>query len=192
MTPTAPSTGSPMRHPASRSGRSPAAGGSFTLAAALILAPLLWAHPAAAQESPSAAWQAGVVAGVPGSFSGHAFAGVEAGMFRDRWGGVVTGHYGAGNGYQSLLTGGGPAARLFQLDEFRVQGWAGAGFLREELDSGPARSSLVALLSLRVRRPLGRTVASAGLTWMGGRLDGEDFVTTAPINGVRLTLGIGF
>jgi hypothetical protein len=147
--------------------------------------------PGQAVEGPAVRWQLGVLVGVTGSFSGHAFGGLEGAAFRDRWGVSGTVHGGTGNGYRSVLAGAGPAARLAELGSVELQGWAGPGYLREELDSGHVRSAFVAILGLGARRSLGPGAVTVRVNWVGGSLDAEDFVTSAPIRGFRISAGFG-
>lgn len=171
---------------------------AMSMVLALATAPVaLAAQEPPEAEAPGAAsvdvrWQLGALLGVTGRLSGHAFGGVEGAIFRGRWGAAGMLHGGTGNGYRSLLTGAGPSVEVTRVSGFRIQAWGGPGYLREELDTSHTRASLVGIVSASARRKLSRGAVTVRVSWLGGSLDGEDFVTSAPISGFRLSAGFGW
>lgn len=147
--------------------------------------------PPSPADGPTVRWHLAGLLGTPASFSGHAIGGLEGTILRGRWGGSGTIQLGFGSEYGSLFVGAGPGGELASAGNVQILGWAGPAWFRETLDAGPSRSTLVGTITIGVRRPVSLGAVSLRVTWLGGRLEGEDFVTSAPISGFRLSVGVG-
>ena len=121
----------------------------------------------------------------------HPFGGLEATLFRGRFGAAATGHLGSGNDYRSTLLAAGPALHIADLGATAFSAWGGVARYQEELDVGPSRQVTGALLTATARRPLLWGSLSLQVGWLVARLDEPDFQQSVPVNSLRIAVGIG-
>ncbi|TVR59996.1 MAG: hypothetical protein EA422_14285 [Gemmatimonadales bacterium] len=176
--------------------------GPILLAALMLMGPLS-SSLGAAEPTGSVASADSVAVGlhphlmVMGGVSGlagdglHPFGGLEAGMRRGRWGGLVLGQYGYGNDFESVLVAGGPSVGVAEVDRIRIDVHGGPAYYLERLDVGFDRDFLggYGAVSARVELPIG----ALGVTFAvwAGRLDGEGIIQASTVTGHRLSVGIG-
>ena len=127
-------------------------------------------------------------AGVDGR---HGHGGIEAGLFRGRFGVVALGQYGSGNGYQSLLLAGGPAVEVANPGFLSLTAYGGVGRYEERRSDGFDRNVNVGHVGMSIRVPLRFLALGFATTLWQGTLDGEGIGSPASVRGHRFSIGVG-
>lgn len=122
----------------------------------------------------------------------HPYGGVELGGFVGRYGALVLGQYGNGNGFRSLLAGGGPAFQIADVEFASFSAYGGLAWYQEELNTGFARDLTGPYLALTGRSPLGIGALGVTLSVWRGSIDGEGFQRSTTVTGRRLSVGYGW
>lgn len=123
----------------------------------------------------------------------HPYGGLEGGFLLGRFGALGLGQYGTGNGFSSLLFGGGPAVEVVDLGYAAVTAYGGLAWYREELDAVPGTREVTGLyggLSVRVPLPFGALGFNASL-WRGS-VEGEGIEFDHTPTSHRFSVGFGF
>jgi hypothetical protein len=132
------------------------------------------------------------VAGAHTSGDGvHPYAGLEGGWHLDRIGARGVAMYGRGNGFSSVLAGGGPSLRHPLRDGLAVVAWAGGGWYREGRSPGISRSLPVLMGGASIHFPAGPVRLSAGATALAGSHSSGDAPASHPVRSVRFAIGVG-
>jgi hypothetical protein len=161
------------------------------LAALLALSPDPFPDPGAPLLLPPEVHVLGVAGARAGGGGVHAYGGVEGGWIPGRFGLAGAGHYGKGDGYTSLLAGGGPALGHPLGARLAAVLWAGGGWYREGLGDGLARDLPVAMGGATLLVPVGPVRLSLGLTGLAGRHSSRTAPEPIQIRSLRLTVGVG-
>jgi hypothetical protein len=121
----------------------------------------------------------------------HPYGGIELGGFVGRYGALALGQYGNGNGFRSLLAGGGPAIRIGDVGFASFSTYGGLAWYEEVLETGFARDLTAPYVALTGRLPLRVGAIGVTLSVWRGSLDGEGFERSTTVTGRRLSVGFG-